>query len=148
MVLSAVRTSEDVLANVWWNVVLTKKRPSAAMEKALVVWLNSTLGFLILIGYREETRGAWVDFKKPTLQSMPALDVLHLRPPQIARLARAYDKLANSNLDRLAALDADPVRLALDQAVSEAVGIPDIADLRRMLASEPVVSLTLDRLLA
>ena len=35
--------------------------------KALALWLNSTLGFIMFLGYREETHGAFVQFKKPLL---------------------------------------------------------------------------------
>jgi len=36
---------------------------------------------------------------------------------------------------------ADPVRARIDQAVSQALGLPDFSILREMLAREPVVCL-------
>jgi hypothetical protein len=71
--LTAVHVTERVLSNVWWPFALHKNDERA--EKALALWLNSTLGMLLLFAHREETRGAWVAFKKPVLEAIPTLDV-------------------------------------------------------------------------
>ena len=47
-----------------------KTRNETKAEKALVLWLNSTLGLLSMLGVRQETRGAWIDFKKPSLKAL------------------------------------------------------------------------------
>ena len=62
MRLTAVLAKDKVLSNVWWTVVLNNYGVEA--EKPLLLWLNSSLGILVLLGHREETQGAWVDFKK------------------------------------------------------------------------------------
>jgi hypothetical protein len=49
-----------------------------------VLWLNSTLGVLLLIANRVETMGAWTKFKKPTLSAMPVLDVRQLKKGAVA----------------------------------------------------------------
>jgi hypothetical protein len=63
------RLDSNVLSNVWWPLAFRKE--DVAAEKALVLWLTSTLGLLIQLAHREETEGAWVDFKKPVLTGMP-----------------------------------------------------------------------------
>lgn len=147
MPLCSVLVSEDVLSNVWWTVLLKKMHRKRDCEKALAVWLNSTLGLIMLLGHRAETRGAWVDFKKPTLLSMPVLDVRKIREQQLKRLAGAYDGLAGKNVRPLLEMDIDPVRAAMDKAIAQALHLPDLSSLRELLAREPVICLALDRLL-
>jgi hypothetical protein len=147
MPLCSVLVSEDVLSNVWWTVLLKKMHRKRDCEKALAVWFNSTLGLIMLLGHRGETRGAWVDFKKPTLLSMPVLDVSRIREQQLNRLAGAYDGLAGKNVRPLLEMHNDPVRAAMDKAIAQALHLPDLSSLRELLAREPVICLALDRLL-
>lgn len=50
----AVRLDEKVLANVWWPLALNGDE---AQEKALMLWINSTLGLLLALAEQQETRG-------------------------------------------------------------------------------------------
>ena len=75
--------------------------------------------------------------KKPAWAAMPVLDVRALNDKQVRRLARAYDALGNRELQALAKLNVDPVRRAIDEALSKALDLPDLAPLREMLAREP-----------
>jgi len=145
MRLAAIRTRQEVLSNVWWPFVFRRGGPEA--EKALVLWLNSSPGLVLLVGHREETRGAWVKFKKPVLGAMPVLDVRKLGRSALTRLAGAFDQLSCDRLLPFPLLDQDPTRAAIDAAVAEALGLPDLAPLRTLLAREPILSLSLDRLL-
>ncbi|MBI4235975.1 MAG: hypothetical protein HY688_01290 [Chloroflexi bacterium] len=137
--LAAVRLPEPVLSNVWWPLALAAAEE--AQEKALALWLNSTSGLLTLLAHREETRGAWVDFKKPVLAAMPVLNVSALSPAQLDALAHAYDRLAQQPLQPFPLMDQDPVRREIDAAVSQALGLPDVRPLRDLLAREPGVCL-------
>ena len=65
------------------------------------------------------------------------LDVRALNDGQTASLAAAYDTLCDRELLALAQLNVDPVRRAMDEALSAALGLPDLAPLRGMLAREP-----------
>lgn len=38
--------------------------------RALVLWLNSTLGVLLALADRQETQGAWANFKEPVWEAM------------------------------------------------------------------------------
>lgn len=139
--LVAVRMSKPVLSNVWWPLALREELAPGEADKALALWLSSTLGLMMLLVHREETEGAWVAYKKPTLEALPVLDVAGFPEDKCAQLAAAYDSLCNEVLQPLPAIDADPVRAAIDAAFERALGLPACSMLREMLAREPVVCL-------
>jgi len=145
MRLTAVLVEQKVLSNVWWT--LTCKKGGAEAEKALALWLNSSLGILLLLGHREETQGAWVGFKKPVLGQMPVLDVSGSGARSTNKLAQAFDALAEKSLLPFPHMAEDPVRADIDQAVASALGLPDFSVLRQLLAREPILCLSMSRLL-
>ena len=128
--------SETVLSNVFWPV----KTETPENAEALAVWLNSSLGLLTLLATRNTTEGSWVDLKKADLRSLPVLDVRGLTSRQLAALSDLFDELADSAFERLPAMVDCPSRSRLDAGLSEILGLPDLVGLRRLLASEPVVS--------
>jgi hypothetical protein len=133
----AVRLPERGLSNVWWPVCLLKENENA--EKVLALWLNSTLGILTLVAHRVPTEGAWVQFKKPTIEKLPVLDVLALPTSQLAQLARAYDAVARTELNTIQNMADDPVRAFADDAFARVLGLPSLHSLRAELAAEPVI---------
>jgi len=135
----ATRLGVRALSNVWWPVSLRDEDELAS--KALVLWLNSTLGLLVMWSLREETEGAWMGFKKPVLASMPVPDFRVIQPDQLARLAAAFDELAGLELQPFPEMAQDAVRAGLDAAVADALSLPDFTILREMLAREPIVCL-------
>lgn len=88
--------------------------------------------------------------KKPTYPNLSLDDMRKLIVPDfaaisesaVARLAAAYDALAERTLLPLPQMDADPVRRALDDAVCAALGLDGerVATIRRNLAAEPSVT--------
>lgn len=137
--LAAVRLSRPVVSSVWWTVNIGDEHED--MEKAITLWWNSTLGLLQLLARREETQGAWVKFKKPTLSVMPVLDLRALAPEQLNALAVVYDAVCERALLPLPQMDTDPVRAEIDQAIAQVLALPDFSVLRTMLAREPGVCL-------
>jgi len=138
----ALRVSQNVLANVWWTFRFRNESDkNEKLEKTLTLWLNSTLNLLILFASREETRGAWVDFKKPVLSRLPVLDVTKLKAAQLNSLAKTYDNLANQPLSPLPQMEQDSTRTEIDKAISTVLGLPDFSILRELLSREPVVCL-------
>ena len=137
----AARLPDRVLSNTWWPLRLTLDRDASKRGKALILWLNSTLGLLVLLATRVETRGAWVEFKKPSLSSMPVLDVDSLTTSQLDALASAYDDAATHELRPLAEIMYDDTRIMLDSAIATTCQLPDIRILREMLGREPLVTL-------
>ena len=136
-----LRVSQLSLSNSWWPVSLKEKFQREEIEKALALWLNSTLGLLLVIANRQETEGAWMKFKKPVLEKLPVLDFEGLSADQVRQLAAAYDEVRREELKPFPEMADDPVRDRIDQAVAKTLGLPDFSVLRRLLAQEPVVCL-------
>jgi len=150
--VASVLLEQPVLADVWWPFAIqglaTLERQSqlpsnvdSRLYKALAIWLNSTLGLVILLTHREDTEGAWVQFKKPLLARMPVLDVLSISNSQLDALAQGYDRLCQQDLRPFQNMNEDPVRSEIDQVVSNTCGLPDVTPLRTMLAREPIMCL-------
>lgn len=138
--LTSLLLTQPVLSNMWWPLKLHCKLSGDA-EKILVLWLNSTIGIFLLVANRVETRGAWVSFKQQRLYAMPVLDVRKLTKRQRQKLAQAFDQLSDKPLKPLSQLADDPVRKAIDDAISSALGLPDLTSLRNALSREPVLTL-------
>ncbi len=131
----AMTVETPVLSNVWWPT----KTENRDWDKAIAVFLNSTLGLLAFLTNRNTTAGNWVKFKKSDLKSMPVLDPRQLSPTQLQALSDLFNELADADFARLPSMDHCPARRALDEGVSEILGLPDLRGLRVLLASEPVV---------
>jgi hypothetical protein len=145
--MMAVRTSRKCLSDVWWPTLLQGSHATAEAEKALVLWMNSTLGLMMTLGFRDETQGAWIQFKKPTLYAMPTLDTRTPDESLLARLAAIYDDLADREFDFIPNLAIDQTRHAIDSRIGEALSLPaDISPLRESLAREPILSQSMDTL--
>jgi hypothetical protein len=135
--LAATRTNTNVLSNVWYPFRLHSSNEDH--EKALALWLNSTLGIMLLVGHRVPTQGAWVQFKKPTWNPMPVLDVRRLSEKQLRLLAITYDQLSTSELRPLPKIEQDDVRADMDTAIQAALGLPNLSPLRALIANEPII---------
>ena len=132
----SMRSETRVLSNVWWPV----RVEGASIEKGLAVWLNSSLGLLTILAQRTSTEGGWVAMKKADLEELPVLDLRLLSPSQLQGLSDLFDQLVDAEFERLPAMAYCPARRSLDDGVSQILGLPNLAKLRDLLASEPVVS--------
>jgi hypothetical protein len=130
--------SKKVLGNTWWG--FDDSSLTREQKKALLLWLNSTLGILSYYGRRAITEGAWMQMKKPAWSSMQVLDVRHLKDAKLAKLAEAFDSLAKTELAPIAQLDLDPARKKIDSAICRALNLPELRPLRELLAREPGLS--------
>ena len=128
--------NQPVLSNVSWEV----KAATEHQEQAVAMRLNSSLGLLTLMATRTTTDGGWVSIKKGDLERMPVLEVRNLSAKQIADLSKLFDDLAEDGFERLPAMVDCPTRTKLDDGLAEILDLPDLLPLRRLLASEPVVS--------
>ena len=131
----AMTSTTNVLSNVWWPV----KVDNPQHESVLVVWLNSSAGLLATLAHRTSTEGGWVGFKKADLKGMAVLDPRQLTGTQLKGLSDLFDELADAEFERLPGMAECPARMALDEGISEILGLPDLGKLRVLLASEPVV---------
>jgi hypothetical protein len=135
--LLAVRLPQRALSNVWWPFWMNEANEEA--EKALVLWLNSTLGIMTVFGHRVPTRGPWVEFKKPVLAALPVLNVCALQPRQLSMMARLYDQVSERELGTLQLMETDETRIAIDIGIAQIIGLPDLTPLRTLLGQEPIV---------
>jgi type I restriction-modification system DNA methylase subunit len=69
----AIQTGEPAVSNVW--LPLKVKQGNQDIVNKLLVFMNSTFGFLHLLGERLETRGLWVEYKKQYLTRLPLPDL-------------------------------------------------------------------------
>lgn len=69
------------------------------------------------------------------------LDVRSIGTDQLRHLVGAYDTLSTRALLPFPQIATDPVRQAIDDATSKALGLPDLSILRTLLSQEPVVCL-------
>jgi hypothetical protein len=81
-----------------------------------------------------------VQFKKPILGEMPILNISKLTKNQLTLLADAYDTFRNEPIQKLPKIYVDPIRNQIDEIISSTLGLPSIEVLRRLLASEPIIS--------
>lgn len=139
--LVAIRTSEKVLSNTWWPVATVGGKNA---DKILALWLNSSLGLLSLIASRVDTEGAWVELKKPTLEALLVIDPNKLSTDAPTALCAAYDELAKQEIQALPQMAEDVVREKIDAAIAKALGLKDdLSLLRKLLAAEPIISMSL-----
>ena len=131
----AIGFDEEVLANVWW--AFKPDGLNAEQQKALLLWLNSSLSILLCFGRRVVTQGAWTQLKQPAWQSMPVLDVRALSSKKLKELAAIYDHFSVEDLKALSQLKTDVVRFEIDLAVRTALGIPELTFVRDLLDREP-----------
>ena len=109
-------------------------------EKVVALWLNSTLGLLTIIAARIDTRGPWIQMKKPLLLSLPVVDPTRLTETQRARLVELYGALAKLPMRRPPDIANDPVRAQIDAAIAEALRLDvDFGVLREMLSREQIL---------
>ena len=132
----AMRADRPVLSNVWWP-VRTKNRD---WEKALTLWMNSSLGILAMLANRTSTEGAWGALKKADLEVLPVLDVRALNNKQLQGLVHLSDQIAVMKFERLPEMAKCSARGALDDGLSHVLGLPELSMLRELLTTEPVVS--------
>ena len=78
--------------------------------------------------------------KKADLVGMPVLDLRAIAPEQLQALSQLFDDVAGEEFERLPAMADCPARRRLDNGLSEILSLPNLDGLRRLLASEPVVS--------
>jgi hypothetical protein len=102
--------------------------------------MNSSLGLLTIMSERTSTRGGWVGIKKADLEQLPVLDVREISDSQLQALAKLFDDMTEEEFERLPGMANCPARRALDDGISAILGLPNLDGLRRLLASEPVVS--------
>ena len=116
-------------------------KPADAVEKALCVYVNSSIGVLALLGDRTNKVPSYPGFSMSDLKKMPVPDFAAI-DGAADRLAEAYDAHAKDALLPLPRMDDCPTRRALDDAVVDALGVDaeTVSSIRRSLAAEPSIT--------
>ena len=107
-------------------------------DKALAVWLNSTMGVVMILGAASPKV-----LSRPnlSLDAMRGLPIPALESDHITALADVFDSHADASLLRLRDIEIDRVRQSLDGAVESVLGnrVGDLSVTRHELAAEPSV---------
>lgn len=121
---------------------------TAELEKALVLWGNSTLGLLMYWWHASKQQPGRGSIPKSSLQNLPILDITSLSADQLQRAVQIFDETCQLPLKPLHELDIDENRKKLDRRFyGEVLGLPDaiLADggpldiLRQKLSREPSI---------
>ena len=112
------------------------------LERALCVYLNSTIGILAMLGNRSNKKPTYPQYSMDDLRKVFVPDFKTLGANAVKALAGAYDNLAEREILSLPHMDICETRRALDGAVCAALGLDgEIAEeIRRSLAAEPSVT--------
>ena len=111
--LAAVLTDEPMLGvSSWITVSLHSHTPEK--EKALCLWLNSTLGLLMRIMHGNRPYLGRSRVPHELLRTMPVLDVDQMSEDQLAAATRIYEDLKNKTLLGFTHIKDDPVRIELN----------------------------------
>ena len=110
-----------------WNCWVVRL-PSLEAAKFLTLWWNSSFHLSYLLANRIEIRGSVSKWRKPTLLSAPVLDQGKLRSEDRRALIKTFDSLARREFPSLVVQfqTSAQVRLELDIAVGEALGVPTV----------------------
>ncbi|MYB11262.1 MAG: SAM-dependent DNA methyltransferase [Acidimicrobiia bacterium] len=130
----AVYVPEQTLGSRWIPVHLE----DASKQRAYSVYFNSTLGVASAVACAAPNILSRVNFSLDTIRNLP---VPVLTDEQANALAGVFDARSDAELLNLADAAVDSVRIALDEAVAETLGVPPdtIAQARSELCREPSV---------
>jgi hypothetical protein len=127
---------------------LSIRLESEEMEKALVLWANTSLGLLLRWWHSNKQQAGRGNVGKMTLQIMPILDVVALSAKQLDRAVKLFDSMCYKAMVPIHEIDKDPVRKELDERFArEVLGLPEsvlapggaLDVLRMKLALEPSI---------
>ena len=141
----SVRLPERTLGSAWVPCkpnIEALDIPKEIAEKALCAYLNSSIGVLAILGGRSNKKPTYPNLSLDDLRRVLVPDFPALGESAVRDLAAAYDALCARPLAPLPRVNADPVRAALDAAVSHALAIPPerLSRIRRRLAAEPSIT--------
>jgi hypothetical protein len=103
---------------------LSLKLKSERLEKALVLWANSSLGLLLHWWTANRQQIGRGNIGKSVLQILPTLAVEQLTPNQLAKAEGLFDEFAAQAMRPMHEMAQDVVRQALDTAVIDVLGLP------------------------
>ena len=134
----AVRLPRPAVGSRWVPISLRADDPRDPDQwaKAMTVWWNSTPGIITIVATAITKILERPELRTHTMRHLP---VPNVTSEQVAVLAAIFDARPLDPLRRLSQADTDPMRAALDVAISKALDWPaeEIARARSELACEP-----------
>jgi hypothetical protein len=127
---------------------LSIQMSSLELEKALVLWANTSLGILLRWWHSNKQQSGRGNIGKTALQSMPIMDVTAFTPRQVHEAVRLFDEMSDKSLPPIHEIDKDAVRHELDERFArEVLGLGEsiiqpagpLELLRMKLAKEPSI---------
>ena len=124
------------------------KLPSIKQEKALALWANTSLGFLLHWHHANRQQSGRGRIGVLPLKTLPVLNVTALTGAKLDAATQLFKEIAGKNLLPIYRLHEDPVRRDLDERFGcEILGLPismfgdggPVDLLRKKLAAEPSV---------
>ena len=138
-----VRLRSPAVGSAWspCNIIVPGK-DKEALEKALCVYLNSSVGVLAMASNRTSKDISYPRFSLSDLRGLPVPDLRTLDDKAIKTLIDIYEKQAAKTMKPLTNLKDCSVRKTLDAAVAEAMGIDpeEVETICRNLAAEPAIT--------
>ena len=138
--VNAVWLEDAALGSLWMPARVPQLIGDELMrfEKSLCAYLNSSLGWLSVIGCASSSHLSRLDVSTDAMRRLP---VPKLIPDQAADIAEAFDELADTALQPLRYAATDKARIRLDDAVADALGVDReiVTTVRHELAAEPSV---------
>ena len=113
-----------------------------SVQKALVAYLNSTIGIIALLGVTSNKKIVYPNWSVDDRYLIPFPDWSKLTARQVKGLADAYDTLCDEELQEMRYMLVCETRRQLDAAVAAALRIPweEVEKVRIALASEPAIT--------
>lgn len=146
--IAAVWSEKTMLGVNSWNTIRIniedKNIDIEAAEKAMVLWLNSTFGHLLLIAHASRPYPGRVIVPIQVLRELPVLDVRTLDSDACLVVNRLWKETANRPLLPFAHESNDRIRQKIDNGMLEILNIPadaagEVELLRTRLADETAV---------
>ncbi len=136
----SVRLPQRALGSAW--VPCKPYVQDVTVEKSICAYLNSTIGFLAILGNRSIKHLSYSQFSMDDLRRIPVPDFAEIDEQQVLRMAAAYDALCDSVLLPLPQMNECETRQALDDATISTLGIDAeiVATIRHELTREPSVT--------
>lgn len=139
--LLAAVTERSAMGGRAWT---TLSHDSGLVRKVFALWANSTLGMMVHWTQGQRTQTGRSTAQIAALNRIPCPRLDRLPEEVLQRAAARFDELAAMELLPACQAHADPVRIAIDDAVGTVFGLSDeaagvVAVLRRLWCAEPSV---------
>jgi hypothetical protein len=138
--LIAIETEEPVLSTAFWEIQLNNEE----LKPLILLWLNSTIGFLLYLSISTNSMGEIFKTKKEQLNNLPLLDPERI---SLSKCQSFYKNIKTSPFapfpsEFLLASQNKGIRKSIDDFFIKELGLNiNLSPYYRMLANEPILTL-------